>query len=54
MSSVFNWKDDKSPSVMLRELRTRQSVERVHKPTRQPFKPVVEPRKDLPVPPLRD
>ena len=49
MASVFNWKEDKSPSVMLREV-AKHPVARVHKPTRQPFRPVLEPRKELPPP----
>jgi hypothetical protein len=44
MSSVFNWKDDKSPSVMLRDTKKRPAG-RVYKPTRQPFRVVVGPRK---------
>jgi hypothetical protein len=53
MSSVFNWKEDKSPSVMLREVKKHPSAQ-VYKPTRQPFRPIVEPRKDQPSPSSRD
>ena len=49
MSSVFNWKDDKSPSVLLREL-TKHPMAKARKPTRQPFRVVVLPRKDVPDP----
>jgi len=50
MSSIFNWKDDKSPSVVLRATR-KKPAGHVYKPTRQPFRPVIEPRKETPAPP---
>ena len=44
MSSAFNWKDDKTPSVMLRDTKKRPAGH-VYKPTRQPFRVVVGPPK---------
>jgi hypothetical protein len=50
MGSVFDWKNDQSPSLMAKDLGTRQraALKQDRKPTKHPFRPVVDRPKDGP------